>query len=289
MQIQFTKLLLATLLASTLAGCVATSPFPIAARSGDTVVLPVGRVIGLSRKNITVTIAPAAGPAINYGPNDPRVRAVLNLYPDPVSRLVVGTETQQSLGQDADVYGGMVNEQLTGRDKDWWETILYFDLPRPLAEGTAKVTINGPQGPINSQPALIEVLPGSGGQYNPALGLFDGNQVQNILGLLERADHFTVNIRGKTVPHSIQIELARSAGVGKPWVANPRGDIKNATWSDDGAKIKILLTPTHGQTLAALADFKFYVAGNVTGLRLASLKAYDVNGKPIADISADIE
>jgi hypothetical protein len=50
-----------------------------------------------------------------------------------------------------------------------------------------------------------------------------------------------------------------------------------------------LLTPTHGQTLANLADFKFYVAGNVAGLRVLTLKAYDVSGNALADTFADVE
>jgi len=269
--------------------CTATSPFPIVARSGDTAMLPLGRVTGLTRQNVTITFAPSTGGAVVYGPKDPRIRAVVNLYPDPVSRLIVGTETQQGLGQEADTYGSLIGEELTGRDKDWWETLVYFDLPHSLPQGLANITVSGPKGVVNSQGASIEILPGVGGQYNPALGIFDGNQVQNFLGLLERADHFTITFRGNTVPHSIQLELAHSPGIGKPWVANPRGDIKNTAWSDDGATLKVLLTPTHGQTLTNLADFKFYVAGNIAGLRVLSLKAYDVGGNAVADTFADVE
>jgi len=284
---QLTTSLILVLLA--VAGCTATTPFPIAARPGDTVVLPIGWNKNLTRQNITITITPTSGATITYTPNDANIRTIVNMYPDPASRLVVGTETQQSLGVDADVYGGLINDAVTNNDRDWWQTIVYFDLPPSIAPGMASVDVAGPSGSVLTAPATIEILAGVGKPYDGGDTLFSSQEKQSILTALERTDHYTVNFVASTVPHSIQVEFSHAAGTGKAWIVNPRGDIKNVVWSDDGVNLRVLLVPTHGETLAHLSHFKFYIAGGITDLLLTHVKAYDVNGIPVTDIAAEVD
>jgi hypothetical protein len=267
------------------AGCIGLQTFPPAVRSGDTVALPVGWNTDLSRQTLTVTIAPSAGDPVTYEPGDPRVRAVVRLYPDPLSRLVVGTEIAQGLGVNAHTHGARLAEQITGADREWWQTTVVLDLPPALPPGPAVVTLAGPSGSITSQPLRLEILPGLGGPT--ALGL-DPAETAELLTTLERAEHVTVTFSGPTVPYSIHAELLRTPGVGTPWVANPRGDLKNVAWSDDGTRLRVVLTPAHGRTPADLSHFRFYVAGGVTGLRVLSVKAYDITGQPIVGLSATI-
>jgi hypothetical protein len=91
------------------------------------------------------------------------------------------------------------------------------------------------------------------------------------------------------VPFAIQVELSHDAGVGKPYIITPRGDITSLNWSDDGQNTKVLLnftkiTPLH----KVMTRFKFYVSGSVTGLQIQNVKAYDANGDPVTGVSANI-
>jgi len=272
-------------------GCTATHTIPQAARAGDTVGFSVGWQQDVSRDNLTVSMTDALGVTTTYNPNDANVRAVVNLYPDPVSRLVVGTQTQQALGVAANTHGQTINDNITNQDRDWWNTTVYVDLPTTLATGNTQVTLTGPQGNLTANPIDIEIVAGTGSP----IGLIDTTwgtdpaEVPNIFGALERADHHTISFAGTTVPHSIQLEIFRDAGIGVPWVINPRGDFKNLVWADDGGAIIVLLTPTNGQTPTHMSDFKFYIAGGVTGLSVTQLTAYDSNSNEITDLAVIIQ
>lgn len=271
------------------AGCSSNTTFPVAARPGDSIMLPIGWRTNVTRDNLTVTFQAAAGGATTtYAPSDPNVRAVLKLYPDPVSRLVVGTETQQGFGTNAAQYGNLLNDRVTNQDRDWWQSVVYLDIPRVLSAGRTLVTLSTPQGRVGD-PITIDILSGVGSASDGgASSLFSGQDATKIFQSLERADHKTVSFVGKTIPHSIQIEFSHTPGVGRPWLVNPRGDIKNITWSAAGATITALLTPTHGFTLDYLTDFKFYVAGGLADLKVTRIRAYDLSGKPLTDIAVDL-
>jgi len=77
------------LMMAALSACTGVKTFTTAARPGETVALAIGRQTDLKRANVTVTITPATGPAVVYPPLDTRVRSILNLYPDPVSKAIV--------------------------------------------------------------------------------------------------------------------------------------------------------------------------------------------------------
>lgn len=289
-------------LLSVLAGCAGSRSFTTAARAGETVALAVGWQ-NLARQNLSVTITPATGAPITYAPNDPRVKAIINLYPDPSSGLVVGSQTNQNFGNDDSTLGQNINSFITQGDREWWQTTILLDLPATIAVGTAVVSLNDSQGAI-LRPVNIEVLPGSA-TSNP-LNVFypwaNSNShdllatYPGALKALEPSARYKVLFSSyldsngrEVVPHSIQAEFSHTPGVGKPWVINPRGDIKNIIWNDDGTILKVLLTPVRGRTLGLLLQQKFYIAGGLTGLALTSLKAYDINGNLMSGISASVQ
>ena len=109
------------------------------------------------------------------------------------------------------------------------------------------------------------------------------------LAALERADAYLITFNGSTIPHAIHLVLNHDSGVGTTWVVNPRGDLKNVVWSDTGSAITVMLTPANGLTLQQMIHFKFYVAGGLTGLTVASLKAYDINGNLIPGVTTNIQ
>jgi hypothetical protein len=271
-----------------LSACAAQRTFTTAARAGDTVAVPLGWAKSASRQNVTVIVTGSNAATYTFVPGDPSVRAVANMYPDPVSRLLVGTETNQSLGVNANSTGALL-AAATGNDKDISQTMLLVDLPATLVPGTASIAVNDQLGsPLTSQPVLVDILPGAGSP-NP----FRQNNSTNTLSPammagLERADAHTVTFSGGSVPYGMQLNLTRTPGIGQPWIVNPRGDVKNIAWSDDGATIRLLLTPANGVNLTDLIHFKFYVAGGVADLAVSSVKAFDVNGNVVPSITAQI-
>lgn len=272
-----------------LGGCAGQQAFTTAARGGDTIALPLGWTKTLTRANTTVVITGSNSVAYTYAPGDANVRAIVNAYPDPVSRLIVGTETGQSLGVNANVYGANIESAYTAYDKDLSQTMLVLNLPATLATGTASIVVKDQTNTsVTSAPFTINVLAGTGSanpfQLNSSANVLTAEMAAN----LERADAKTVTFDGMTVPYGIQIELTRTAGVGVPWVINPRGDIKTLSWSDDGSTIRAVLLPANGVNLARITNFKFYVAGGVTGLAVSKVAAYDSNGNPVSGVTAQI-
>ena len=304
MKITRTQILLILLpLFGGLAGCAGTQTFGTAARAGDTVTLQVGMQANLKRQNMTVTITPASGaipPAssapIVYLPNDPNVVAVVNLYPDPASLARVGIQTQQDLGVGAYTTTGDLIKTNVTPDSDWWQTTVLLNLPSSLPTGMASITMVDSAGAV-IRPISVEIVPGIGaankfkvyppwGTPFPVLAAFP-----NLIKSMERADGYTVTFTGATIPHSIGVQFTHTPTVGKTWVVNPRGDIKNVTWTDDGSMLKVMVTPTGGQTLTQMIDFKFYVAGGIAALTQvpSSIKAYDINGNLMAGVTAAIQ
>lgn len=294
-------------------GCTGTRTFTTAARGGETVALAVGYRQHLQRKNMTVMITDSLRATVTYPPNDTRVRGVVNLYPDPVSKLIVGNDTGQTLGVGALNYAyaiennGFPGGAGTTGDSDWWLTTVLLDLPTTMANGNAiaigqaKIEITDTGG--NSiLPASVEILSGQS-TLNPfefygipqVATQYPSVQTQfpKALPGMERADNFTVtfqmpkDINGyDVIPHSLEAVFTHTTNVGVAVVINPRGDLKNVIWSDDGTNLKVMVTPPNGKTLVNAIDMKFYVAGGITSLALvqSSLKAYDINGTPMSGV-----
>lgn len=231
------------------------------ARAGGIVAIPLGRQDGLARHQVTVVVTTASGDSIVYAPGDDRIRAVVNVYPDPMSRLRVGDPDRATPAA-------------------WWETFAYLDIPETAAPGEATVAVYGPHGALTPA-AVIEVLPPTG-QTPAAAPRLDE------LRLLERADHMTVAFRGPTAPHALQVELGYTAGESRPRVVNPHADVTVLSWADDGRTLRVLLSPAVGGAPTDLEQFTFHVTGAALEAAPASVRAYDAAGRPVAGVVVDI-
>ena len=280
-------------------GCAGTLPLASGARAGDTIVLGGGWKQKFDRNSLTVKITDANNTVTTYAPGSPSLRAVINLYPDPLSYIVVGTRTGLSANYNyGSTYGSQVNS-ITGQDPDWWQTSLYLDLPPSMAVGTAQVSFSSANGGTYG-PIPVVVIPGVGSPSTFSaenLGPMQAVQLQS----LERAPLSIIRFSGgTTLASAIQIDLTHApdssiGGTGNTFVVNPRGEMKNVSWTDNGTKLRVLLTTAGdgttkdpGLSKYMWKYFKFYVTGGVTGVTVQSVKAYDINGALMSGVSASV-
>lgn len=279
-----------SLLSLALSGCGGINTFTLDAQSGSTVSVAAGWRQGFTRDNITVTITDATTPTPNvtvYTPGDSRIRAVTNMYPDPVSSLVVDTRVG-----DPSNFGQTINDFQTAGDDDWWQTLVILDLPLGMTPGPATIRIDGP----NSEFYLadLNVLSGTGSP-NPMQADFAFGAVTLTPGFLDPMDrpaHFTLNFSGGAkIPHAIEVMLTHApdstaGGTGRALAINPRGEIKTLSWSDDGTSMHVIMLRSNDLVVDNIKDFKFYVAGGVTSLSLGTVTAYDDSGTVIPGVVA---
>ena len=273
-----------------LSGCSGINTFPGIARAGDTVSVAAGWKQNFTRDKVTVNITSSSGSIYTYNPGDPSVRAIVNLYPDPVASLIVSPEIDQDLTPYARAYSGIVNNGVTNGDKDWWQTSVFIDLPTSLPTGTTVIDINSISGETAS--SSFEIIDGVGA---PELFDVDINGSLNInqLKSMERVSNYVVSFSSSTIPYAIQAEFTHfpdmlNGGTGTTYVINPRGDLKGLNWSDDGSNLKVILTPAQMKNLSHMKDFKFYVAGGIEGLILSNVSAVDIDGNSVSAVTAEI-
>jgi hypothetical protein len=286
-------LMLIIFLANVLSGCIGAKTFNYYARAGDTVALAAGWRHNYGRDNITVTITPSSGAPIVYMPNDPAVRAVVNMYPDPLSGLIVSPLVGMDMTPGAQTYADLVGGIYTNYDQDWWQTAVFVDLPGSLPQGTARIDITNPQG--ESTFSNVNIVPGTGQPIHFSYRVGNSSDIlnDNQLHSMERIGNYVIQFSGSTIPYALQLDLTHvpdvnNGGAGIAHVVNTRGDLKNAAWSDDGTNLRIILNPAKGQALAQFSDFKVYVTGGISGLQLLNLKAVDINGNPVTGVTANI-
>ena len=285
------KLLVVVLSAVLLAACAGTRTFHDAARAGDSVSVAAGWMKTFTPDNLTVTIIPSSGSPLVFLPGDPIVRAVTNMYMDPLASIVVSRQTGQNLTPFATTYATTMKSAFTGDDKDWWQTLVILDLPSSLPVGLTQITISAPGG--ESAVADLDIVAGTGSP-NPLEAEMQGELVDHQLDSLQRVPHYTVNFSSTgTLPYAVQVDLMHDPGVesggsGKAYVVNPIGYIKNAAWSDDGTSTRVILTPSRDNEIQSMADFKFYVAGGINNLAVSNVLAFDINGDAVPGISAAI-
>lgn len=272
-----------------LVACSGVQTFQSSLRAGDTAAIAAGWKQNFSRDKITVTITPSSGLPVTLLPGDAAVRAVVNMYPDPISSMVISEATNQDITPFAQTYALGTSFYTLG-DKDWWQTTVFIDLPASLPVGLATVEISNLAGA--SVLSTVNIVSGIG---QPELFEVDQNGPLNTdqFAALERVDHFVVSFSGNVIPHAIQVSFSHDAdvtsgGLGKVYVSNPRGDLKSISWNDDGINLQVLLTPTGMQSVSDLVDFKFYVAGGVTNLAALDVIAVDINGLPVLGVSASV-
>ena len=281
------KILFPVLLALLGSGCGGVYTYNETARGGDTVAVPAGWKQSFTKDSITVEIySPPANPTplATYGPGDPRIRGVTNAYVDPLSSMVVSRETGQDLTPFAQTYALSTASTFTGADRDWWQTLVFVDLPDPMPQtGAAAVYVYTPTEDIFT---IVDIISTTGGHPHSfgaeVLGPVSDNQFKSI----GRVPHYTVTFSGTTLPQAIQVDLIHdpdkdNSGVGKAHVVNPLGYVKNLSWNDDGTNLRVIMTPARDAMINDMLDFKFYVAGGVTNLVLQSVQAFDINGNAV--------
>lgn len=285
------RIVFLALLALLVVGCAGTESFGRYARAGDTVSLAVGLRQNLSKSNITVEITPVAtGVPIIYGPGHPAIRAVFNLYPDPLSSVVVSPMVGEDLTPYAQFYASLVESNFTGPDGDWSQTVVFLDLPADMPVGRAQIQVSG-AGYADPPASVVQIIDGAG--FPAAFSTEGGSLTVNQLDALQRVGNHVVSFSGPTVPHAIQVDLRHdpdrdSGGIGKAHVVNTRGDIKNVAWRSDGMNLRVILTPASAGSLSDLADFKFYIAGGIEGLYVVEARAYDASGNVVPGVFAAV-
>ena len=286
-------------------GCTGLQTFSQSVQAGDTVAIAIHRQ-DIKKTDATIVVKDSTGYEQSFPGNDPRVRGWINVYPDPVSRLVVGRETSQSLNSSAATFGfGIENQTSSGAviEKDWYETIVQLDLPGNLSTGVTTIDVQSAGVSIIPQPVYVNILPGSGAPH--PYEIFEGAALGPVqFSNMERGKHFTVTFSATIVPEAIQVEFSHdpdqeNGGVGQAYVANPRGDINNISWTDDGVNLRVLILPAWHKTFEDINAewfndrnigwFKFYVAGDINNLQVTNVSAYDVDGNSVAGVSATIQ
>jgi len=222
-----------------------------------------------------------------YPVGDSRIRAVSNIYPDPVSSLVVDYRA----GDPGNV-GVTINDYQTDQDDDWWQTIVIFDLPTGMATGTATVQIDGPNaesyGPVD-----VEIVAGAG-TPDPMQAKFSfGNLTltPGFLAIMDRPAHYAMNfVTTGTIPYAIEVNLTHDpdetvGGSGHALAINPRGDNTSMNWNDDGNNMRVIMMRANDTVVDNIKDFKFYVSGGITSLALGTVTAYDQYGVVVPGVS----
>jgi len=286
-----------------LSGCSGLQVFGQSVAPGDTVALAISWRPDVSKDQAEIVIQDSAG-TLTLPATDPSIRNWMNVYPDPVSKLVVGTATQQDLGVSALSWGFAIDSVTTNGDKDWFETVLFLDLPPTIAPGPATIDVQVGGVSILPQPVALNVLSLPPNSPN----LFETSEYGNLsaarLHSMERAPHYTITFGGTVVPAAIQVDLSHNpdkdnGGPGQAYVVPPRGDLRSFAWTDTGTTMRVLITPTWHKSPAdvtrtsgdpeTLKWFKFYVAGGITGLQIDSVQAYGSDGNPVSGLTASLQ
>ena len=297
-----------------LGGCAGGKTFNNYARQGDTVAVATGWNHKFDADNIEVTVTPSQGAPIVYTAPHPSIRGSINFYPDPVSSVILSERLQQDVTLGAQTYANLINTESTDVgdddatvnnggdgdgewDRDWWQTVVFVDLPATMATGQADITITDIGTMTETSSTTVEIIPGTGSpnDFQATLsGNFPFSMVDSHFDSLARSDHYVVEFSGTTVPVAIEVDLLHD-GVGTtPYVVNPTGTIKSLSWAptDDpaaGEGLKVILMPTRDGEIKNMTDFKFYVAGGLTGVAVnGAVQAFNSNGGTVSGVSATV-
>lgn len=273
------------LICLTLASCGSVRTFHDYARGGDTVAVPAGMQPTFNKDNITVTITPAFGSPIILPATDSAIRAVINIYPDPLSNMIVSREIEEDTIPSAHGYS-LTTLTFANDDKDYYQTTVFIDIPEGLEIGIAQINISDTTGA--SHDSALDIIASTGGTPNsfkaeiPETGAsFTLDDVMR--DTLARAAHTEVSFDASTIPYAIEINFTHDpdktvGGTGKAFVVNPLGYKKNLSWNDDGTNLKIIMTQSTDNIINDMNDYKFYIAGTAANLQFVSVNGYDSNG-----------
>ena len=283
------KLILSSIIFSQIFACSGVNTFSDYSRAGDTISIAAGWKQNFKKNNITVTITPSIGAPIVISADDPSIRAVVNMYPDPVSSLIVSREINKSLSQNALIYAAIANGT-TNNDKDMYQTIVLLDLPVTLPIGSALIEITSDLGEIAS--STVEIIEGTGSAHSFIAD--SGTSVNvNMFKSLARTTNYVIGFNAPVIPYAIEVNLSHdpdvdNGGIGKAFVINPLGYKKNTIWNDDGTLMKVILYPASNMLVDHINDYKFYVAGKIENLTIVNVQAFDINGNAVSGVNASL-
>ena len=271
-----------------LTSCGALRTFHEYARAGDTIAIPVGMKANFNKDNITVTITPSYGDIIVLTAADPKIRAIINFYPDPISSMNISREIQTDLTRFSRTYADTMLFQ-ANNDKDYFQTVVFIDLPTTLPVGLTQVEVSNNLG--ENHQASLDIIEGVGSPNSFSSDIVGGLFLDaNMLDSLARTSHTTVNIDSDIIPHAIEISFthdpdASIGGTGKAFVVNPLGYRKALHWTDDGTNMTIIMNESKTGLIDHMNDYKFYITGTVTGLQFGTVEGYDINGVAISGVT----
>ncbi|MDH5711608.1 MAG: hypothetical protein OEZ15_08100, partial [Gammaproteobacteria bacterium] len=189
-----------------LSGCAGYQTFNHLARSNDTVTVAAGRMETFSRNTLRVTITDNNGTGTQtiYQPGDPNIRAVINMYPDPVSNIVSARETRVSNPTVWVTNADLINLNYTGGDNDWWQTIVFVNLPGNMATDQDATILMESIDPVTTQvvesaTSTVRIVPGLGEAF-PFTAKYPWGAPFNLtssdLKALERSSHYQIDFSG---------------------------------------------------------------------------------------------
>lgn len=286
---QLTLLILTVLISS----CGGDKTFNDYARAGDTVAIAGGYQPNFNLDNISIDIiqnnGTPSGILVEIIPQgDPAIRASVNLYPDPLSSLIVSRETGIEMTPYANIYENQVTWNFTAGDKDWYQTTVFVDLPPTLVTGIHRIKVKNSLG--ESFQSNVEIIEGTGSPSSLTAASNTNLSPEMIAGI-SRLPHYTVNFTGTTIPYAIELTLTHdpdstAGGSGKTFAVNPIGYKKNLSWNDDGTTLKAILSPSTNETPDSIIDYKFYVTGGINNLTVTSVESFDINGNSVFGVNA---
>lgn len=276
-----------------ISACGGDKTFNDYARAGDTIAVAGGYQQNFNLSNISIDIiqnnGTPTGILVDTIPQgSPAIRASVNLYPDPLSGLIVSRETGIEMTPFADTYENQITGSFTGGDKDWYQTTVFADLPQTLAIGIHRIVVKNSLG--ESFQSNVEIIPGTG--IPSTLTAYAGTNLSpDMIAGISRLPHYTVDFTGTTIPYAIEITLSHdpdsiAGGTGKTFAVNPIGYKKNMSWTDDGTTLKAILSPTTSDIPDSIIDYKFYVTGGISNLTVTSVESFDINGNSIFGVNA---
>jgi hypothetical protein len=288
----FTRIFAISVLLFLIGACASLKPFHEYARAGDSIAIPVGKQPEFNRDNITVTITPSSGSPLVLAATDPAVRAVINFYPDPVSSILVSNDINEDITSGAQLYHELTYNT-AAQENDWFQTIVFLDIPAGIPTGQAQIAISIPGGPTHT--STIQIIDGVG-TANGYNAYFEGATLklnEDMLRSLSRVSHTVVDVVSATLPYAVEMTFTHDpditiGGTGKYSVINPTSGRKTLQWSDDGTNLKVILLEAHAGSISEVKDFKYYIAGSASNLQLNSVNGYDSTGAEISGVSASL-
>lgn len=293
-----------------ISGCTGVQTMSSHARAGDTVALTFGiqrNAFDIKRENTFVTITDSTGAVFEYPPGDDRLRAVLNLYPDPASILTVSRGIGLSSLPGANVNSSLrvlgLGAELVAGGYDFSQPVAILDLPETINEGPATILLSS----LGASPAslagdtvmsTVNILPGTGEQHEFEILDSTYNATLTHIGRvrsLERYENTRMRVIGTNIDDVAAIEIGlqhapdiNNGGVGRFHIVSPMSDTVGLSATDDGNAAKILVLPVDHSKFYPSQMIRLFVTGGIQDIQITNFSAYDATGNIVPDVKLKV-